>query len=367
MEKRKKQAVVFAGWAAATVFFAGQWYIYDAAHRGVERFSYYLATSVYMWGVLTPIVLWLARHRPISSGTWKRAVPLHVAASLVLICVQTFVETLAGWWPHAAVWPFQAAVRHYFTQHIQIGLLTYWLILAAIHFYRMYDEARKREVHAAQLEARLAEARFQALRTQLQPHFLFNTLQAATMLIYDDPQGAEEILLSLSELLRVSLEALQEQEVSLGREMEFLKHYAAIQQRRFRDRLQFEFDVDRSLWDCAVPSLCLQPLVENAIRHGIGKHKGEDVVSIRAFRSGSELCLEVCNLTGRLDDAPERLFSRGVGLSNTLARMEQLYGARKSVQLSNLEPVGVLVTLRIPARILTLDRANVTAALGTGA
>jgi LytS/YehU family sensor histidine kinase len=279
---------------------------------------------------------------------------LHLAASLALICVQTFVETLAGWWPHAAVWPFQAALRHYFTQHIQIGLLTYWLILAAVHFYRMHDQARQRE-------ARLAEAQLQVLRTQLQPHFLFNTLQAATMLIYDDPQGAEEILLSLSELLRVSLEALREQEVSLDREMEFLKHYAAIQQRRFGDRLQFLFDVPRSVCDCAVPSLVLQPLVENAIRHGIGKYKGEDVVSIRAFRAGDRLCLEVSNLRGRLDDAHERLFSRGVGLSNTLARLEQLYGPRQSLQLNNLEPVGVLVALRIPARILPLDRAGVTA------
>jgi LytS/YehU family sensor histidine kinase len=204
----------------------------------------------------------------------------------------------------------------------------------------MYDRARRRELHTAQLEAQLA-AQLAALRTQLQPHFLFNTLQAATTLIYDDPQGAEDILLSLSELLRISLEALQHQEVPLADELEFLKHYTSIQQRRFGDRLRLELRIDPALGGYAVPSLLLQPLVENAIRHGIGKHKEADAVSISAFARQDRLHIEVSNLATALEDAPERLLSRGVGLANTRARLEQLYGPRQSFEIRNLQPRGV--------------------------
>ena len=238
-----KRAVLGGGWALVVVLFASQWYIYDTIHGKAERVVYYLATSAYLWGVLTPAVLWQGRHWPIDRRTWRRALPMHVFASLALTGVGVFVEASIGWLPHAGEWQFQEALRHYFTQHTQISLVTYWVLLGGVHVYRMYDRARSRELHAAQLEAQLAEAQLMALRTQLQPHFLFNTLQAATMLIYDDPQGAEEILLSLGELLRISLRALQQQEIPLSEEMEFLKHYTAIQQRRFGDRLRFDFQI----------------------------------------------------------------------------------------------------------------------------
>jgi len=332
--------------------FASQWYLYDAIHSHAERFAYYFATSIYLWGVLTPVVFWLARRRPIDSRTWRRALPLHIAASLALTGIGIFVEASFGWLRHAAEWQFQAALRHYFTQHTQISLVTYWALLGGAHVYRIYDRARSRELHTAQLEAQLAEAQLMALRTQLQPHFLFNTLQAATTLIYDDPEGAEEILLSLSELLRVSLQALRQQEVPLSQEIEFLKYYTAIQQRRFGDRLRFNFQIEPGLSGCAVPTLVLQPLVENAIRHGVGKHKAPDAVTVRAFSSQDRLHLEVSNITSTLDDTPERLLSRGVGLANTRARLEQLYGAEQSFQIRNLQPRGVVVLLSISPRFL---------------
>jgi two-component system LytT family sensor kinase len=172
-------------------------------------------------------------------------------------------------------------------------------------------------------------------------------------LIYDDPQGAEEILLSLGELLRISLGALQQQEITLSQEIEFLNHYTAIQRRRFGDRLRFDIQIAASLDACALPSLVLQPLVENAIRHGIGKHKEPDVVSVLAFPSEERLCLEVRNVTSVLDEEPERLFSRGVGLANTRARFEQLYGSRQSFEIRPLQPRGVVVLISIPLHHLT--------------
>jgi LytS/YehU family sensor histidine kinase len=338
----------------AVIAAASQWYIYDAIHQHAERFTYYLVTCAYLCGVLTPLVLWLGRRWHIDSRTWKRSLPIHIAASLLLTGFGVFIEATIGWRPHASDWPFSAALRHYFTQHTQISLITYWALLGAFHIYRMYDQARLRELHAAQLEAQLAEAQLTALRTQLQPHFLFNTLQAATTLIYDDPQGAEEILLSLSELLRISLQALEHQEIPLRSEIEFLKHYAAIQQRRFGDRLRFDFEIDEQSELCAVPSLLLQPLVENAIRHGIGVRKQPDLVSVRTFINQNQLSIEIRNRASALDELPDRLLSRGVGLANTMARLERLYGLNQSFTIRNLEPQGVAVSLQIPVRLLPL-------------
>jgi two-component system LytT family sensor kinase len=349
---KHKRAFLAGGWILAVVAFASQWYLYDLVHRHAERVPYYLFTCSYLCGVLTPVVLWMGRRWYIDSRTWKRALPIHIAACLSMTVTGVFIEATIGWLPHASTWAYSAALRHYFTQHTQISVLMYWTLLGALHVYRMYDRARTREVRAAQLEAQLAEAQLAVLRTQLQPHFLFNTLQAATMLIYDDPEGAEEILLSLSELLRISLQVLHQQEVPLRREIEFLKHYAAIQQRRFGDRLRFEFEIEEGSEDCAVPSLLLQPLVENAIRHGIGKYKEADLVSIRAFVADERLRIEVENRASALADRPETLLTRGVGLTNTIARLKRLYGLEGSFAIRNLSPRGVLVSLSIPLRLL---------------
>jgi LytS/YehU family sensor histidine kinase len=332
------------------LFFASQRYIYDAANHNGGRFAYYLVSSAYIWGVLTPLVLLFGARWPIHSHTWKRSLLVHAGASLGLTAIGVFTEASIAWLPHRANWAFSDALRHYFTHHTQLCLLTYWALLAAWHIYRLYDQARRRELHAAQLEKQLAEAQLTALRSQLQPHFLFNTLQAATMLIYDDPQGAEEILLSLSELLRASLQTLDRQIIPLRNEIEFLKHYVAIQQRRFGDRLRFDFQIDDQAQWCGVPSFLLQPLVENAVRHGIGVRTQPDVVSIRAFLEQNRLTVEIKNRTSALDDSLENLVSRGVGLSNTIARLDRLYGSEQAFVMRNLSPRGVAVSLSIPAR-----------------
>jgi LytS/YehU family sensor histidine kinase len=169
-------------------------------------------------------------------------------------------------------------------------------------------------------------------------------------LIPEDPEAAEDILLRLSELLRISLDEMYTQEIPLARELEFLEHYIAIQQRRFGDRLGCEIQVVPDLLECAVPTLLLQPLVENAIRHGISKHKEGDVVTIRGFQGGHQLCLEVINLTSRLEHRSENLSSTGIGLSNTRQRLEHLYGIEQSLSLCNLEPRGVCVRILVPLR-----------------
>ena len=350
---RVNRLAVAIGLPFAITVAAAQWYAYDAAHREAEHFGYYLLTLAYLIGVLSPLVLWLSRRWPIDGQTWKRAVLLHVLASLGLTGVGVFVEGAIGWLPHAANWSFSDAERHYFRQHTQISLTTYWMLIAVVYFYRAYDRSRLRELRASQLEAQLASAYLNSLRAQLQPHFLFNTLQAATTLIYSDPEGAEEVLLSLGELLRTSLQTLDQQEISLRSEIQFLQRYAAIQQRRFGERLHFAFQVEEQAGSCAVPSLLLQPLVENAVHHGIGVRKRSDAISVRASVQQHKLTIEIQNLSSSMDGTLETLLTRGVGLSNTISRLTSLYGKQHSFRMHNLSPRGVAVSISIPERQLS--------------
>ena len=352
------------GLLLAVVLTAAQWYAYDAVHNQAERFSYYFLTLVYLSGILSPLVLWLSRRWPIDVQTWKCAVVFHLLASLVLTGLSVFIEGAIGWYPHAASWSFLKAERHYFTQHTQISLVTYWVLIAAVHLYRAFERSRLRELGASQLKTQLAAAHLNSLRAQLQPHFLFNTLQAATTLIYADPEGAEEMLLSLSELLRTSLQTLDQQEIPLRDEISFLQHYAAIQRRRFGDRLLFTFDVEERADLCAVPSLLLQPLVENAVQHGIGSRKQSDVISIRAFLQQHRLSIEIHNLSSSIDGTFGTPLSCGVGLSNTIARLNSLYGTEQSFTMRNLSPSGVAVSISIPARpLLTWEPDSEAAAV----
>jgi two-component system LytT family sensor kinase len=347
---RQKALLIAACWLAVVFLFATQWFVYDAARGYADPFRYYLWWSCYTWGVLTPAVAKLAYHNPINAATWKRALPLHFGASFVLIAGEISIEALLGKLRLHHSLSIPEALRHYFTRHTQVSLLTYWMLVGAVQLYQMRDQARKRELRSAKLEAQLAAAQLEMLRAQIHPHFLFNTLQAATMLIHEDPDGAEDILLRLSELLRVSVDEAHIQEIPLHRELEILDLYIGIQARRFGDRLRFEVSIDQNVRDCIVPALILQPLVENAIRHGIGRHKGSDTVSIRGFQEGEFLHLEVRNLNSSLEDKPARVLGRGVGLANTRARLEQLYGNRQEFRLRNLEPTGVSAEFSIPLR-----------------
>ena len=170
--------------------------------RHLDPFVDYLGWSCYLWGVLTPVALALSRRYPINSVNWRRAVPLHLGASLLLAIVQLSLEASFEWVRARGGWPLMAVLRHYLSQHTEVGFLVDWVVVGAVQFYRMQDQYSAHEVRAAQLESRLAEARLEMLRAQLQPHFLFNTLQAATVLVREEPDGAEEILLGLSEPLR---------------------------------------------------------------------------------------------------------------------------------------------------------------------
>jgi two-component system LytT family sensor kinase len=220
-------------------------------------------------------------------------------------------------------------------------------ITQAVHFYRRF---RARARRALYLESHLARARLSALQAQLQPHFLFNTLNAIATLLRRDPRAAESTLTSLSDLLRITLSRSERQEIPLREELEFLERYVEIQRTRFGDRLRFELKVDDNVLDCLVPTLGLQSLVENAIRHGIEPSGKPGTVRVTAQADGKLLLLTVTDDGLGLPVPGSSNSKGGIGLSNLKARLETLYGAAQSFEMNSSPEGGVRVRLRVPVR-----------------
>jgi two-component system, LytTR family, sensor kinase len=243
---------------------------------------------------------------------------------------------------------FEEQLRIFVGFHTPISLLTYWVLFAIQPVMHYHEEKTRREVEASRLASELAQSRLQVLRTQLQPHFLFNTLHAIATLLREDTLSAEDMLLRLSDLLRAFLEESQGQEISLRRELVLLDLYLGIQRTRFKDRLTTQIYVAPDTLDCAVPSLILQPIVENAIRHGISERVGTDCIEVEIRREGDSLCIDVRNRNSTLAEGPAS--GHGIGLSNTGLRLRELYGDAAQVRLDMIWPQGVACRIRLPFR-----------------
>ncbi|HYG06528.1 MAG TPA: histidine kinase, partial [Stenotrophomonas sp.] len=237
-------------------------------------------------------------------------------------------------------------------------MLTYFGLLSLQQALHYRDETLRQEREAARLATELAQSRLQVLKTQLQPHFLFNTLHAIVTLLDEDKRSAEDMLLRLSELLRAFLEEYDGQEITVRRELALLDLYLGIQRRRYGERLDMRLYVAPETLDCAVPSLILQPLVENAIRHGIGRHAGGDCVEIEVSRDQGLLRIEVRNRNSVLAEGTEatpsepRADGHGIGLANTRLRLRELYGEEAGLRLDITWPRGVACRLWLPAHEL---------------
>lgn len=305
----------------------------------------------YIWGILTPAVLYLAGRFPLERKRLSKSLTVHFFASLFFAVIELFFYVLIA--PHIGLGPrprptFSSTFAFAFVIDFHFNLLTYWAILgicSAIDYYRRY---RERELRASQLETRLAQAQLQVLKMQLHPHFLFNTLHAISTLMHKDVETADRMIARLSDLLRASLESAGVQEVSLKQELELLERYLEIEQTRFRDRLTVEMQIEPETLDARVPNLILQPLVENAIRHGIAPRAAPGKIEIHARRNNGTLNLEVRdNGRGLMLDGEAKL-KEGLGLSNTRARLEQLYGPSHHFDLENGRDGGLIVSLSIP-------------------
>jgi two-component system, LytTR family, sensor kinase len=348
---------LLATWLAVAVFFSAQNILVGAArHRPFDwqwdvyhEFIYALT-----WAAFTPLVLSAGRRWPLGAGSWWRTIPPHLGRMILLAPAQIVTSdvlhylglVLLGKQPPGTLWTFLAGLGGGIVWGILTGFLYYWLILgvqAAFIYQRMYREQR---VAAAQLERRLTEARLEALRLQLHPHFLFNTLNAISAFVEVDPERARRMIARLGELLRRTLDGGAAAELPLSRELDLLAPYLEIQRIRFGDRLSIELDVLDGAGDALIPALMLQPLVENAVEHGVKRTLDGARVRLSARRSGDRLQLEIA------DNGPGPTGGgAGVGLANTLARLSELYGEAHRFELRPVETGGTIVTIELPFKV----------------
>jgi two-component system, LytTR family, sensor kinase len=313
-------------------------------------------------GALTPLVYWLARRYPLRPPVVPRNLLAHVGGAL-LLCIGWATAGASLRWV-LGIGPTQITKTQQLTSWllttIPWGTFMYFTTLGCVHAFAYFVEAKEREALTARLAAQVAEARLGALRMQLHPHFLFNSLNAITVLVRDqDTVAAGRMLDLLSDVLRQVLRADQSHEVSLADELRFLERYLAIEQVRFSDRLQVRFDVDDSLLDAAVPEFLLQPLVENALRHGIAKRADAGTVDVSARRDGESLVLSVRDNGPGPDPQGQRRESsgNGLGLANIRERLTTLYGTRGRLELRarpESDGGGTSATVTIPFRTMSV-------------
>ena len=346
----------FCVWTLLGVSFALSTYLgarQDNVQISWERIlSGYLA-DFYLWGMLSPLIFLLARRFELRKN-FPRNVFVHLGASVVLSGFVISAASPLVWYlgyvnltrnPTLAIlWRNNAFSAYYFHQ----GLTIYWTTLVVAHALYYYRGVRIGEAQTARLTAQLAQAQLQALKMQIHPHFLFNTLNSIAALLHKDVEAADRMIARLGDFLRLTLKSSDSQLIDFEQELKFLKCYLDIEHIRFQDRLTVELDIDPHVLTAMVPNLILQPIVENAVRHGVARQTYPGHIAIRARRDGNRLIMRV------EDNGPGlRVNSNGsgIGISNTRARLEQFYGTDFSFQIANSAERGASVTLDIPAQI----------------
>jgi two-component system LytT family sensor kinase len=349
-----RYALIFAIWALPAILFTSQNYVvWKAAERPIGWLQIYWHQLFYcsLWAAITPVILHLAARYPIEKDKRLKRLLLHLGISCLFAVIQhaffIFVDLgfpLGDFTPYITWRFFVGRIFGLF----DYGVLIYWMILALSHSMDYYKRFQKEELRSSQLEMRLTVAQLQALKMQLHPHFLFNTLHSISALVHRDARTADRMIARLGDFLRMTLESAGSQEVSFQQELDFLQCYLEIEQIRFQDRLTVRMHIDPEARDVIVPNLILQPIVENAIRYAIAPQNNGGLIDIRAERRNGILHIEVKDNGPGLplsDPTPKE----GVGLSNTRARLQQRFGKAHLFQLENRPEGGLMVTFEIPA------------------
>ena len=347
---------IWAIWTFIGLVFALQYYFTSYRSERPMPFTdslYVQMTWSYLWALATPLVLFAASRLPIERNNWIRSSLLHVPFSIVLSVLLTAVGHIVLWlyWGRPAGKPFSFVnMSRFVVANFSEGIGIYMLIALssyAFGYYRRYREGRDRTL---QLEAQLSQAQLQALKMQLHPHFLFNTLHSISALLHKDVEAARKMITRLGDFLRLTLENSGSQEVTLRQEMEFLSTYLEIERIRFQNRLVTRVDLEPQALECLLPNLILQPLVENAIRHGIAPRSTPGIIEIDAKHVDRALRIQIRDNGPGIPDhrTSVNLFEQGLGLANTQNRLERLYGTDHLFDLRNSSEGGLVVTLEIP-------------------
>ena len=350
-------AIIFGVWTLAGLVMSGQDYIrYLRANRPVDWYRLILLAELpfsYLWALLTPFLVWLARRFPIERGRLRRSIFTHVSVSLLLSLL-----TMAGFNTLSAYLFVPEAERDLSTTGLLLRFYTffdyyvllYWLIVIAAHLSDYHDRFLEGRLRSSRIEAQMAQAQLEALKTQLQPHFLFNTLHAISALQHKDVTAAHRLIARLGEFLRLALDNSGTQEVPLEKELAFLQSYLDIERIRFQDRLTFNIEVEPQALQARVPNLVLQPIVENAIKHAIAPFAVPGRIDIRVKRNNGMLHMQVQD-SGRgpgecveSDEATDG----AVCLTDIRTRLERLYGTGYLLALYNIPGGGLRITVEVP-------------------
>lgn len=350
----KTGLIIFACWTFLAILFAPQTYLANlSSPTPLDLWQALSANFIlfYVWACLTPFILWLGTIFPLELPHLTRNLIVQAALSFLFAALQISLVIAANnlLLPWANRYQIPIPLQVYFASMGATNIMICWGIIAAsqaINYFRKYQ----------QRNLQLAQAELQMLKMQLHPHFLFNTINAISELIYEEPEIADETLSQLSDLLRLSLKSGKSQEVSLNEELDFLKKYIEIQQMLLQQRLEVEFDIAPETLDAKVPNMILQPLAENAIRHGIAPSLSGGILKITAHRENKMLLLSVKDNGAGFGAHTEIVKSDGIGLANTGARLKQLYPNAHRFEINKAGEEGVEITIAVPFKKLkTLD------------
>jgi sensor histidine kinase YesM len=346
--------LIFAVWLIPALLSGFDTYMQSRLNGNPPAWRWVVFNSLdwLLYAVLTPIVFRLSRRFPANRAGLPRALGLHLSGALLLCIAWAGLGTLLrlGIFYRASGFNLQKLLLEFLSwtfTTLPFGTGVYFALVGIEHALFYMTEARERAMQTARLEAQLAEARLGALRMQLNPHFLFNSLNAITVLVRDgDTTGASRMLELLSGVLRQVLRSEPGHETTLADELDFIGRYLEIEKIRFSDRLRPRIEAEPGIDRAAVPRFILQPLVENALRHGIARRSDSGVLEVNAQRQGDELVLRV------RDDGPgfrpDAELAAGVGLRNTRSRLEALYGERGSLEIAGAPGRGATATVRLP-------------------
>lgn len=350
----------FLGFTVIGLIFAAQLYLYLHSFGRPVTWGQALnwnVSSWYLWALLCPAIFWRSRRIQLTRTRWRRAMIAHLGSGVLVASIH--IVAYATWtWLVAplGIGPpgWRGTVQYLFTTGFSWELFCYGAIASAVYAIDNARRYREGQVHASRLETQLAQAQLEALRMQLHPHFLFNTLNAITALIREDPHGAEEMVARLSELLRLALEKSDVQQIPLRDELDFVQQYLEIQRVRFGDRLDVSLDVAPETLDVTVPTFILQPVIENAVRYGLTSEEMRCHVRVTAEFADRALLIEIHDSGPGLGDDTHEPIREGIGISNTKARLHQMYGNRARFELRNASLTGCVVSIQIPvSRALT--------------
>jgi two-component system LytT family sensor kinase len=304
-----------------------------------------------LWGLIF-LGMWRFLRASIQSASPRQMLSLYLPLSVFVgIVVELLFITIFRYQHPGRHDSFVTRLEHNLSSELITDVAIFWIGIIFFRSIGYYQRFREREQMASQLQAQLVQARLQALQMQLNPHFLFNTLNCVSSLMRSDPDGADEMLERLSSLLRITLAKGQAQKVRLQEEMDVIQLYVSIQQLRFGDRVQHSIQVAPEAWDALVPTMILQPIVENAYVHGISKSAGVGTITVKACIEGDTLCISICNaggVPGAFNTSPRK---QGVGIANVKTRLELHYGSRQSFTIQEVFPGDVTAVFLLPLEI----------------